>query len=48
MIEAFKNSNLASDWKLEIYVTNDNQKYFETIKKLASTNPNIIFRPSFW
>ena len=32
MIEAFKNSNLASDWKLEIYGINDNQKYFETIK----------------
>ena len=44
MIEAFKNSNLTSDWKLEIYGINDNQKYFESIKRLASTNPNIIFK----
>lgn len=48
IIEAFKASNLNTDWKLKIYGINDDSQYYNKLEQLAKSDPRIeILKPIF-
>ena len=48
IIDAFKASNLDTDWKLKIYGIKDDLKYYNKLKKLIKSDPRIeIHDPIF-